>query len=490
MDDLQSLRLLTGAVFATAIVVGVVTWLIVSRRLRASIDGYASIKEAVRETEEGLAQLRVDSDEASSLLARRERELHEVEGRTRELRQLESRASEIRDLIDNGQARRDDLEGQIEERDALAKEKEAELRRLQSDLDLYSRIEEFVAYGIFEQPEYLHEASERYQIEIKRVREEQANLIRDKRAVEIPADVQIEGSSKKGSAVLDGQAKMMLRAFNIECDLLMGKLNPSNFDRTLERIERNAAALEKTTASLMCGISTDYVTLKFEECRLFYEYKLKKADEQEEQRAIREQIREEQKAIREYEKAIADAEREERMYEASLERARAELAAANESEKAGMATRVAMLEQQLQEAHAKEDRAKSLAEQTRRGHVYIISNIGSFGENIYKIGLTRRLDPMDRVKELGDASVPFRFDVHAVIFSEDAPALEAELHRRFSQRRVNAVNLRKEFFAVSLTEIRSAVNEISGSEAEFTMTAVAEEYYETLRLQGAVLSAA
>ncbi|WP_210403032.1 GIY-YIG nuclease family protein [Thalassospira sp. MCCC 1A01428] len=126
-----------------------------------------------------------------------------------------------------------------------------------------------------------------------------------------------------------------------------------------------------------------------------------------------------------------------------------------------------------------------MAEQTRKGHVYIISNIGSFGENVYKIGLTRRLDPMDRVKELGDASVPFPFDVHAIIYYDDAPALEAALHREFSHSRVNAVNLRKEFFRVDLDKIRAATNKLTEREAEFRTTIVAEEYYETKRLQEA-----
>jgi hypothetical protein len=113
-----------------------------------------------------------------------------------------------------------------------------------------------------------------------------------------------------------------------------------------------------------------------------------------------------------------------------------------------------------------------MAQQTRKGHVYIISNIGSFGKKIYKIGLTRRLDPFDRVKELGDASVPFLFDVHAMIYVEDAPALESALHRKFTTHRVNAVNMRKEFFNIDLLSIKKAVEEIAGFEAEFKMTSI------------------
>jgi len=277
---------------------------------------------------------------------------------------------------------------------------------------------------------------------------------------------------------------MMLRAFNLDCDLLIEKVNPSNLDRTLERIEKGADTLEKTAISLMCGISTKYVELKFTECRLYYEFKLKKAEEQEEQRLIREQMREEQKAIQEYQRAIAAAEKEERMYEQLLERARKELHDAEGSARVDLEAKIHLLETQLEEALEKQARAKSLAEQTRRGHVYILSNIGSFGDEVYKIGLTRRLDPMDRVKELGGASVPFRFDVHAIIYSDDAPAMEASLHKKFTHSRVNAVNMRKEFFRVSLDDIRSAVDDISEHEVDFRITALAEEYHESRRLLG------
>ena len=229
----------------------------------------------------------------------------------------------------------------------------------------------------------------------------------------------------------------------------------------------------------------NYIELKFEECKLQYQYTLKKQEEIAEQKLIKEQIREEQRAIKEFEKAIAEAEKEEKMYRNLLDKAQQELAQANEQERSEMEQRIAILEQQLAEAEAKEERAKSMAEQTRKGHVYVISNIGSFGEDVYKIGLTRRLEPMDRVKELGDASVPFPFDVHAMIYTDDAPALETALHREFHSQRVNAVNLRKEFFSVDLEEIKDAVEKIAGVDAEFKMTALAEDYYESLRLSDA-----
>jgi hypothetical protein len=192
---------------------------------------------------------------------------------------------------------------------------------------------------------------------------------------------------------------------------------------------------------------------------------------------------EEVKAQKEYERAILEAEKEEKMYRKMIDKAKESLEKATEEERIIAQQRIEDLEQQLAKILAKEERVKSLAEQTRRGHVYVISNIGSFGEGVCKIGLTRRLDPLVRVNELGDASVPFKFDVHALIHAEDAPSLETALHRKFNHQRVNAVNFRKEFFHADLTDIKNAVDEIVGSDIDFKMTALAEEYYESRRLR-------
>ncbi|NCB55022.1 MAG: DUF4041 domain-containing protein, partial [Epsilonproteobacteria bacterium] len=266
------------------------------------------------------------------------------------------------------------------------------------------------------------------------------------------------------------------------CDFLIEKVTPASYTRTLERIEKLANDIEKLSLTLECGFNIDYIKLKFEECTLQYQYKLKKQEEQDEQIAIKEQMREEQKAIQEYERAIRDAEKEERLYTSLLEKAKIELEKASESEKAIMAARVSQLEVDLAEALARGERAKSMAEQTKKGYIYVISNIGSFGEDVYKIGMTRRLDPMDRVRELSNASVPFPFDVHAMIYYEDAPKLESQLHKEFNNNRVNAVNLRKEFFNVELEKIRDTVEKITDNEADFKMTVLAEQYNETLRL--------
>lgn len=207
--------------------------------------------------------------------------------------------------------------------------------------------------------------------------------------------------------------------------------------------------------------------------------------EREEQRQIREQMREEERARREYEKAMKDAAKEEELLKKAIEKAQQAVAKASEEQKAKYEAKLQELSEKLKEAEEKSQRAISMAQQTKSGHVYIISNIGSFGEDVFKIGMTRRLEPTDRVRELGDASVPFPFDIHAMIFSEDAPKLETTLHKVFVDNQVNKVNPRKEFFKVSISNIRNQIESMN-IQAKWTMIADAYEWRETQAIEKAM----
>lgn len=354
---------------------------------------------------------------------------------------------------------------------------------IKQDLSIYQPVINFLNVGFIEEPKYLFDTSERFKEEIKYIREQQKKLISQKKAIIIPKTIALTSNKTYINKVLTGQVKLMLKAFNVECDNLMLMLKPSNYAKILERIEKSATDLEKTTLSLKCGFEKEYIELKFKECELQYQFKLKEEKEKEEQSAIKEQMKEEQKAIREFEKALAKAKKEEMMYQDAIALTKKELEASSEGDKEKLLSKITLLEKLLLEATENEKRAMSMAEQTRRGHVYVISNIGAFGEDIYKIGLTRRLEPMDRVKELGGASVPFNFDVHAMIYSEDAPALETRLHREFTQFRVNQVNHRKEFFKLNLLDIQKKTNEVVGNNIDFKLTALAEDYYESLKMK-------
>ena len=461
------------------------TYVVAKRSADKKVGQYKSIDEALKKAKEEHETLKKANESLQQTNEIAKQALSKINAETADLQALKGQDDSLKVSILEQQQSLDAAQNALNELSANIEKSEQDLNELMGGIDLYSRLDEYTAHGHFEMPQYLYETSTRYSEEIKDIRQQQKDMIKAKTAVTFPKTTVISNDKSLNKKILNGQVKLMLTAFNIECDMLIGKVSPSSFGRTLERIEKLANNLEKSAATLECGFDIDYIELKFEECKLQYQYTLKKQEEIAEQKLIKEQIREEQRAIKEFEKAIAEAEKEEKMYRNLLDKAQQELAQANEQERSEMEQRIAILELQLAEAEAKEERAKSMAEQTRKGHVYVISNIGSFGEDVYKIGLTRRLEPMDRVKELGDASVPFPFDVHAMIYTDDAPALETALHREFHSQRVNAINLRKEFFNVDLEEIKDAVEKIAGVDAEFKMTALAEDYYESLRLSDA-----
>lgn len=468
-----------------SLVAVLLTYILTKRAADKKVGQYRSIDEALAKAKEEYEALKEAYESLKQTTAIAKKDLSIVNAETAELQALKGQDDSLKLSIQEQQESLETAKNTLNEFNAKIAKGELDLNELMGDIDLYSRLDEYTAHGHFEMPQYLYETSTRYAEEIKDIRQQQKDMIKDKTAIAFPETTVISNDKSFNKKILNGQVKLMLTAFNIECDMLIGKLSPSSFGRTLERIEKLANNLEKSGATLECGFDIDYIELKFEECKLQYQYTLKKQEEIAEQKLIKEQIREEQRAIKEFEKAVADAEKEEKMYRNLLDKAQKELAQATDQERSEMEQRIVILEQQLAEAEAKEERAKSMAEQTRKGHVYVISNIGSFGEDVYKIGLTRRLEPMDRVKELGDASVPFPFDVHAMIYTDDAPSLETALHREFRSQRVNAVNLRKEFFNVDLEEIKDAVEKIAGVETEFKMTALAEDYYESLRLSDA-----
>ena len=231
---------------------------------------------------------------------------------------------------------------------------------------------------------------------------------------------------------------------------------------------------------MQISISALYKELKLKELYLNFELEEKQYKEKEEQRKIKEQLREEERAQREMERAMKEAQEEENRYKKALEKAKQDVDTAKGKELDELNEKIKLLEVKLQTAQDKE-RAISRAQITKSGYVYIISNIGSFGEDVYKIGMTRRLDPQDRVDELGDASVPFDFDVHGLIYSDNAPELELLLQNHFESKRVNLVNYRTEFFKVTLDEIESVVKELN-LKVELTRIAVAKEYRETISL--------
>lgn len=272
-------------------------------------------------------------------------------------------------------------------------------------------------------------------------------------------------------------------AFNGKVDSILSKSKRDNYGK-LEQMIRDAFQLVNYNGQAFrnARITESYLESRLQELHWAVIAQELRAQELEEQRRLREQMREEERARREFEKAQREAEKEAAMLAKAMEKAKKMLEKANEEERAKYEAQLSELSEKLKEAEAKGQHALSMAQQTKQGNVYVISNVGSFGENVYKVGMTRRLNPLDRVRELGDASVPFSFDVHAMIHSDDAPALEHALHQDLALMQVNKVNPRKEFFRIPLADIKALV-ERRGLDVTWTMAAEAAEYRETLAIE-------
>jgi hypothetical protein len=351
------------------------------------------------------------------------------------------------------------------------------LRRELSALDEESTLQSFGFY----KPRYQFIDSPRYQLELDRVREAQKGMLKNKSAATCHSEWTVNGSKVEGRKQINQTLNLMLRAFNGECDAAVAKVKFNNVSVMEARIRKAFEKINSLAQVQRCDISQPYLALKLQELFLAHEYQEKLHEEKEEQRLIREQMREEEIAQRELEKARQEAEREEARYEQALARARVEVEKAEGANRERLGAQIAELQQRLVDARAAKERAISQAQLTRSGSVYIISNLGAFGENVFKIGMTRRLDPHDRVRELSGAAVPFDYDVHAMIHSDDAPALENKLHRFFRLQRLNRINERREFFRVSLDEILLATG-IPLGDIQVTRIAEAADYRKTLAL--------
>ena len=392
---------------------------------------------------------------------------------------LESKYSKIINIdleVDNSREEKQEIDQKIDSLRESYQKKRVIFEQLVKEAAIYDEEIQLADLGFYK-PHFDFDTSEKYKEEITRIKQQQKDMISLKKAIYCDTEWTVEGSKAKGRTMTNRGIRLTARAFNNECDSAIANSRWNNVDRMEQRIEKAYEAINKLNQSSAIVISHEYYNLKLKELRLAYEYADKKQREKEEQQEIKRQMREEAKLEQEMEKALKDEEK----YNTLLLKAKDEADTASGSKLELLNEKIVKLSQELKDAHEKSERVKSMAEQTKRGHVYVISNIGSFGENVYKIGMTRRLEPIDRVKELGDASVPFVFDVHAMIHSEDAPALENALHRKFDQSRLNLVNSRKEFFRVELSEIEMEVKEIS-PDAEFIETAEARDYRESQRI--------
>ena len=284
----------------------------------------------------------------------------------------------------------------------------------------------------------------------------------------------VNGSLKEGAALVRQFSDLMLRTYNIEADNCVRTVRAHTIDTARKRLERTREAIVKNGMTMGVAIDETYHALRLEELQLTADHHLRVEQEKEDAREERQRQREEAKAQEEFKKRKKDLLKEQAHYQSLLDRARVSGDKAAEME---ARERLAEIAENIVDV-------EDMAANTRVGYVYVISNVGAFGDRVVKIGMTRREDPMQRVFELGSASVPFKFDVHALIFSHDAVALETALHREFDQQRVNRVNRRREFFRVSLPEVQAALEKVGTNHVvEFHEIAEAPEWRQSQSMQ-------
>lgn len=293
-----------------------------------------------------------------------------------------------------------------------------------------------------------------------------------------------KSESLTSNSIEKKKVRQLNRAFNSEADHLISTLTIKNSDTIRTRIVRSYEQLNKLYDTNGFGLSEDALNIKLEKLEIAYRYQVEAMKEKELLKAQKEEIKEQQRAEKELNDAKQRIEKEERQFNNEINRLMKYLSSSNsEIEKELYADKIRELESKLKELESEKQKVSDLELNTRAGFVYIISNIGSFGENVYKIGMTRRLEPMNRVNELSSASVPFPFDVHALIFSEDAPGLENLLHKHFRKEEINKVNHRKEFFKVNLEDIKELITKEYNDTVHFIDTAAAEQYYESINIE-------
>lgn len=358
----------------------------------------------------------------------------------------------------------------------LTKEKNS----ISKEIHLLNNELEYIDLG-FTKPLFDYNTSEIFKKELLRVKNEQKKLVSSGKAIDAPKKMWLDGSLTKGKQRLKKDINNTLKTFNSDCDTIISKVKYNNLETIEGRIKKSFSTLNKLNKDLEIKIKDDYLNLKLKELHLTYGEKLKIQEENEAKKTEKEILREEKRLMKELEEKRLSIIKERTHYTNELNNLSHLLE--KDPSNNDVLEKIKEFEMKIQEIENNLKDIDYRENNKRAGYVYIISNIGSFGENVFKIGMTRRLDPLDRVKELGDASVPFQFDIHALIFSEDAPSLENAIHKSLEDKKVNMKNSRKEFFNVTIEEIEKIVRENFSKTVEFVYKPEAEQYNQSLLIK-------
>lgn len=356
-------------------------------------------------------------------------------------------------------------------------------RKLQSQLTVLESDIAMEEFGLYK-PRYDFASSLEYKDKLNVIREMQKAMIKSKSAVNYSENWTVDGSKAKGKKMTNDNIKMILRSFNNECEAAINKVKFSNIQSIEKRIHSSFNQHNKLNDSNKVSLTQRFLDLKLQELYLAFEYEQKKEEEKEALREQREKEKEEKALQKEIDSKKKVIHKEMSHLENVISELELKLIVADESEKNSLELQILELKENLNKFEEEIEELDYRTAHAAAGYVYVISNIGSFGEDIVKIGVTRRLDPLERINELSSASVPFKFDVHALIFSYDAYNLESNLHNKFSDKRLNIVNNRKEFFKISIDEIENELQAYKDLTIDFSKVPEAQEYRESLKIKG------
>lgn len=359
---------------------------------------------------------------------------------------------------------------------------EAKLQALQLE---YARVRELVVesedltllqeVAVYEYQHPLKDAVA-YQQRLDQIQAEIKSMVRkDGGAITAISDWLVNGSAAQGRTMVRETSKLMLRAFNAEADGLVRSLKPRKLTVSIERLRKVAKTIERLGKTMQIRIAPQYLRLRESELRLTADFLHKMETEKEQERRKRAELKEERKVQREMQRQREKLEKERRHFQNALQ---ALLTNGNQLAAQRMREQIEGVDKTIADVELR-------AANTRAGYVYVISNVGSFGVATIKVGMTRRLDPLDRIRELSDASVPFNFDVHALFFSSNASGIEAAMHERLADRRVNLVNRRREFFRATAQEAKEHLAALAGELLQFQDLPEALEYRQCLKLKSA-----
>jgi uncharacterized coiled-coil DUF342 family protein len=418
--------------------------------------------------------LRNERDELLEAVGPLRAEMNDLQTKQKELTSLRSEIQTLQQQKSSLDGEVAELRGLTEKIDTARKEYE-ELSKQVVETRETAILQEV---GIYEYRHPLDDAPA-YKARLTGISAQIKDSVKAGTAVQGSTNWTVNGSSREGARMVKEFSKLMLRAYNNEADNAVRSMKPYTLESSIARLVKAKETIVKLGGTMNIRVTDNYHRLRVEELELTADYLAKVAEQKEKDREERARLKEEEIARREFEREQERLRKEQAHYESTLATMREQ----------GDEAAAAELEAKLNEIGDALDGLNRRSANIRAGHVYVISNVGAFGPDMVKIGMTRRLDPMDRVKELGDASVPFHYDVHALIFSDDAVGLETSLHHALADARVNYVNMRREFFRVHPTTVRTMLDGFGATVVEYIEEPEALEWRQSENTRRELLAA-